>query len=221
VDKERAYTEFRNEIYKRELSNSENFDKAILTYASGALAVSLAFLKDFVPIYKAKSPWLLYSSWAFFATCIAATVASYLFSQWGIKRQLASARKYYLEGLEDALNQKNMPASINDWLNVVSGVLFCGAIFMTTIFIGINAKEASMSDKKQTLIEAAPVPGIERLIGSGDSVEERAAPVPAITPLPSTATPTVPETIQPPPSPSGTKKNRSESLIFRAGSYIF
>jgi hypothetical protein len=37
---------YRSEIDKRHLSNAENFDKVILTYANAGLAISIALFKD-------------------------------------------------------------------------------------------------------------------------------------------------------------------------------
>jgi hypothetical protein len=206
ADAEKKYAEFRAEVYKRELSNAENFDKAILTYASGALAVSLAFLKDFVPIHKAAAVWLLYGSWAMFVCCIVSTVASYLFSQAGIKRQLGHARRYYVDGDKAALNAPNTPARITEGLNVASGALFCCAIITTTVFIAINAKAASLPGKNAEAHDCAadpvamhvtcatssspPIPAV-----SDRQRVEKGMPAPPITPAPN-----------PPPPPPPAKR---------------
>lgn len=187
ADAERRYAEFRAEVYKRELSNSENFDKAILTYASGALAVSLAFLKDFVPIHKAASVWLLYVSWGMFVCCIVSTVASYLFSQAGIKRQLSYAKRYYVDGDRAAFNAKNVPARVTEWLNIASGALFCCAIITTTVFIAVNAKAASLPGKMVGAQgkEASSVTMQVAYIATTAQTKsvERAAPMPARRPI--------------------------------------
>jgi hypothetical protein len=91
------------ELNKRELSNAENFDKAVLTYSSAGLAFSLAFLKDFLPIAKAAWGWLLYFSWGLFTLSIIATITSYITSQLGIKKERDKGERYYRDKEEGAL----------------------------------------------------------------------------------------------------------------------
>ena len=45
--------------WTRNLSNSEKYDNAILTLSTGILAISLAFIKDIVPLNKALYVFLL------------------------------------------------------------------------------------------------------------------------------------------------------------------
>ena len=110
---ERAFSELKTELFKRQFSNAENFDKAILTLASGALALSLGFLKDFVSLNTANLVWSLYSSWFLFVSCIIITVASYLISQIGIEKQLKLAKRYYLDSDDTALEEKKQIINFN------------------------------------------------------------------------------------------------------------
>ena len=48
------FDSFRDELYKRQLSNSEAYDKAILSLSSAGLAISLSFIKFIVPLEQAK-----------------------------------------------------------------------------------------------------------------------------------------------------------------------
>jgi len=69
------------EQVKRDIdSGADSFDKSMLTLSSGALAVSLAFIKDIVPLGTASWICLLIISWTAFALCIVTTVVSFLFS---------------------------------------------------------------------------------------------------------------------------------------------
>lgn len=74
------FNSFKIETEKRQISSSENFDKSVLTYASWAFGISIAFLKDFIPINVAKAPYLLYVSWIFFVSSIVLTTTSFLLS---------------------------------------------------------------------------------------------------------------------------------------------
>lgn len=51
------------EINASLLSNSQMLDKAILSLSSAGLGVSLAFIKNVVPLDKATNLYLLYLSW--------------------------------------------------------------------------------------------------------------------------------------------------------------
>src|SRR3569832_1908841 len=65
-ERKRLYERHREELSKRQISNAENLDKSILTYSAAGLALSLGFLKDFIPISQAKYAWMLYGSLAGF-----------------------------------------------------------------------------------------------------------------------------------------------------------
>ena len=58
-----VYANTRKDLLGRQLSNSEKFDNAILTLSTGALGISLAFIKDIVPLKIAQNLWLLKASW--------------------------------------------------------------------------------------------------------------------------------------------------------------
>ena len=60
---QKLLAETRADLLKRQLSNSENYDKAVISLSTAFLGLSLAFLKDLVPIQRAEWLWLLYGSW--------------------------------------------------------------------------------------------------------------------------------------------------------------
>ena len=53
------FKELNREIYTRERSNTENYDKAILSLSSAGLGFSLAFIKNIVPLNLAQNTLLL------------------------------------------------------------------------------------------------------------------------------------------------------------------
>lgn len=134
----RLYAETRKDLLTRQLSNSEKFDGAVLTLSTGALGISLVFIKDVVPLEKAQCAELLIVSWCFFGLAIISVVISFLVSQEGIKKQLNHAEEYYLNGKEEYLTKANIPAKVTDFLNYASGVLFVLGIILTIIFVSIN-----------------------------------------------------------------------------------
>ncbi len=176
----------KDDLFKRQLSNAEAFDKAILTYSSGALALSLGFLKDFVPLDRASAPYLLFSSWAMFAASIVATIVSYQVSQLGINKQVRLAERYYLDQDESALKEKNRAAICTDWLNWTSGGLFSLGVAITTVFVAVNLKEASMASSARSIaLDGVPVPGLQKIVQS--VAAQKGAPVPGAAAVPTAA----------------------------------
>ena len=131
------------EIHKRELSASENFDKSILTLSSGGLAVSIGFLKDFVPIQGASQPWALYVSWIAFVSATAATMVSFLVSGYSQVNQKERAYRYYILGEQAAFNKPNQYDTWIPRLNIFSAAAFLIALVLTIIFISINLEKGS------------------------------------------------------------------------------
>jgi len=200
----KLFSDLKGELYKRQLSNAENFDKSILTYSSAGLGFSLAFLKDFLPITKAAWGWLLYLSWGLFTLAIIITILSYMTSQRGIKKQLSISERYYLNHDEKALKEKNRCTLLTDLLNSFSGMSFVVAIVATTLFVSINLERATTmaEQKKGSLREGAPIPSVQKIVKKG-------APVPAIQPVtqqPATQKPGAQQPASTPVSPKGGNK---------------
>ena len=137
-ERNRLYDETRKDLLNRELSNSQIYDRSILTLSTSALGISLAFIKDIVPLEEAHCSVLLTVSWWLFGLAIILTMTSFLVSQWAIKKQLVYAEKYYLEGIEKYQKKKNKYATITDCLNISSGLIFISAIVLTIAFVQIN-----------------------------------------------------------------------------------
>lgn len=176
AEKRKLLAETRADLLKRQLSNAENYDKAILSLSVAFLGLSLTFLKDFVPVHLANWPLLLYASWWLFALAVLATLSSYLVSQWAVNEQLRRAEEYYLHDKVDAL-ERSMVARATDWLNVASGLVFVLGIVLTTVFVTANVEGASrMATEKKPdqipLTEGAPIPNLQQ------APLERGAPIP-------------------------------------------
>lgn len=199
-DGQKLFAEQKAELLKRQLSNSDNFDKAVLAYSTAGLGFSLAFLKDFLPIVKAQGSWLLYTSWALFVLSIILTIVSFASSQFGIAKQLTLNERYYLKKDKSALSERNLFSMITDWLNNLSGVAFVAALIATTVFVSLNLERASTmaEEKKVTLREGAPIPKIQPV---GDPLQKMGAPIPGIQPLPTEVAPPAQEQ-KPPAQPA-------------------
>ena len=148
-ERKRLYERHREELSKRQISNAENLDKSILTYSAAGLALSLGFLKDFIPIAKAEIAWALYGSWFFFMLAILSVIFSYVASLKVLSLQLNRAERYYLKYEETACdelcNWDKCADHLNQW---ISAIAFGVAIVLTTLFVSINLKGANMAENK-------------------------------------------------------------------------
>lgn len=124
-----------DDLNKRQLSNSENFDKSILTYSTAGLALSLGVLKDFVPVARAHWMWLLYASWILFTCVVTITLLSFILSQLGIKRQIEIDERYYLKLDDAAADEPNRFAVATEWCSYLSGICFVVALGCTVLFV--------------------------------------------------------------------------------------
>lgn len=133
-----SYRQFYEVIAKRQLSNNEAFDKAILSLSSAGLGLTLTFFKFVVPAAQATSLNHIKWAWALFVAAIICTLVSYYTSNRALAIELKHAEKYYLED-DESFEAKNNPASnVTEILNVVAGLLFIGAIVRTVLFVMSN-----------------------------------------------------------------------------------
>lgn len=140
---------YRKELLERELSNSVNLDKSILSLSTAGLGFSLAFIKDVVPLTGGSLLWLLIISWYLFASAIISTIISFITSQLAIKKQIDYAKQYYCHREEEYSQKKNSLTIVTERLNCLSCIFFIFAILFTIIFISININGGSkMSNEK-------------------------------------------------------------------------
>ncbi len=147
------YDSYCDEIHKRQLSNTENYDKSILTLSSSGLAISLTFLNIMIPTGKIQSLWLIKTSWILFLLTIGCSLIAYLVSNSALNSQLEIAENYYIKAQESAFNQKNFFSKFNNILNYFVGAFFFLALLFTVIFLAItlSTKEISkISKSKET-----------------------------------------------------------------------
>ena len=100
-------------------SSADSFDKSMLTLSSGALGVSLAFIKDIVPLEQASGVTLLVISWCLFAFCILITVGSFQFSIAALKRH-----RSYLDETFKARKWKEPPVTSQALVWCTKGAIF-------------------------------------------------------------------------------------------------
>ena len=195
---------FRDDILRRQLSNTENYDKAVLSLGTAFLGFSLAFLKDFIPYNLAKFAYLLPCSWVLFGISIIATIGSFFSSQAGLSTQLKYAEKYYLDQDESYLQKENRAAVWTNYLNYGSACTFIFAVVATIAFTSINLSlGGNMSDKKSSVgMDGAFIPTMQT-IPNGSAVSINGAQIPTMQQVSQPAPVQVPTGQATSPAPSG------------------
>lgn len=134
----RLLEDYRREILKRELSNTESYDKAILTLSSAALGFSITASGFLIP---AEGPvFSAFLIFGLFFLCLSVTISLLAFwvSNKALERYLRGAESYYLENDLDSFNSPNIYDQVNKISNIASGVIFVSAMFMIVAFFLAN-----------------------------------------------------------------------------------
>ncbi len=92
-----VYFEYRNHLVDSRRQSYEQFDKAICVLSGGGLTVSLALLKDIIPLNTAQSKPLLAWSWSLFTLSLVLTLHSFICSRRAIDVQLKNAEDYFVK----------------------------------------------------------------------------------------------------------------------------
>jgi hypothetical protein len=179
----KLYAEARADLLKRQLSNSENADRAILSVSTAALGFSLAFLKDIIPLQEASSPYLPYVSWALFVLSIVLTLLSFFTSQKAIDEQLVLAHRYYIDRDDDAATLRPNSAKLTDILNKSGAAFLVVGLLVTCAFVGVNLWKGRTVSEKKLINEGASVPLMQR-IPQGGTLEQKGAPIPMLQTIP-------------------------------------
>lgn len=197
------YARLNATLSERELSNSENYDKSILMYATGALALSLSFIKDIVPLKEAIGTGYLEASWLFWIGAIVSVLASFVLAQEANELQRRLALRYYYENDETAYKEENKWIKYVKRANLTSGVLFVLGALATMVFAWSNIehqRHLPTSEAKQMATSTptpapAPVPSHRGMTGD-------AAPIPQIQKKPPSPAPAPTPTPTPTPGPN-------------------
>ena len=188
----KLYADHLAEINKREVSSSENFDKSVLTFSSAGLALSVGFLKDFVPIAGAHVPWALYLSWVLFTLATCATIASFLVSSKALNAQKARAHDYYIAGDDQAYARTNRWDTGTTALNYFSAGAFLLAMVLSVLFLSLNLEKGSTM--KHTPIQTT----------AGTVDLTKGLPVPTMQQVQRPPAPSTPAQTPPAPAPAST-----------------
>lgn len=157
----------REDLLKRQLSNSENYDKAILSLSSAGLALSLTVIKFVIPLDKATNLLALKLSWGLFLITIISSVLAFLVGNKAISKQLTIQEDYYIKCLRKAQTESNNYSKANSIINIITGVAFACAISSVIYFVIVNLHgDSHMTEQKTTketkaVFDSASVPKMQ------------------------------------------------------------
>jgi preprotein translocase subunit SecG len=173
-------------------SSTDSYDQGLLTFASGGLGLSIAFIKDIVPLEHVIWLPLLYTSWAAFAACILTTVGSFQISIKTQEEHIDHCYKYYIDRDESYLTKAKTYSKILRRFTIVAGVFFVLALICTIVFASVNVHKEALLKKENDKTAS----GIRSTVTDGRSVvpvtpvpsaagkEDRGQPTPPITKVP-------------------------------------
>lgn len=156
ADKTRAeqlHDEHRRKVWEDLKSGSENFDKYLLTFSSGALGLSLAFIKDVAPIGQAVWIPSLIASWVAFVLCILVTLVSFRISIRALEKMVPFLNQFYLDGDVNAFNKhlEDTWTRAVDWCANLGIFFFVLGLVFTMMFVGTNIRRVKhMSEQEPT-----------------------------------------------------------------------
>lgn len=139
-----VYLEEREQLIDAERETVQQFDKAILTLADGALALSITFINQIAPHPKSHSKWFLLIAWILFCLSLLSTLISFLASQVACRRQREILdKRWFMKDKDKSMSDKNHAdknnaAILTNKLNYVSIAFFIFGIIFLIIFSTIN-----------------------------------------------------------------------------------
>ncbi|HUU84260.1 MAG TPA: hypothetical protein VM243_12220 [Phycisphaerae bacterium] len=215
-----TYRDERNRLTDSEQEYGKTYDKYVVTLSGGAIALSLAFLKDIVgdnPITGA--PCLVWA-WVFLGLAIGTSVAGLFLAPISFARfrdvldeQAAEGGDNYWARVRAKQRKRRLPKVI-PWLNALSLLTFLAGLLLLMWFTygSVNAKGIGMNDKLENDDPVKVTPHGATISGSrGPSMgpveravspaqDDRAGTPPPLGPVDRVPTPAPPST--PPQQPT-------------------
>lgn len=195
------FTDHKKQAWEDIQSSTDSYDQSLLTLSSGGLGLSIAFIKDIVPLQHATWLMLLYISWVAFGLCILTTVVSFQVAIATQREHLGHCWKFYIERDNSYQDKRGRYSRLLTWCTMIAGGLFVLALACTIVFaVGNVGRYSTMPDENgvhrvqegRAPISLTPVPGAPG--------ESRGRPAVGITPVPAQP----PATQQPPAQPATT-----------------
>jgi len=126
--------QYRSDLIEAEKQAQEDYDKTILTLSSGALGISIAFIKNIVGEGPIVAPGFLYWAWICWGASMASILVSFYTSHLALRREIRN--------LSEGKTIEDTPGGIFDKitaiLNPLSGVLLIVGIILIALFVANN-----------------------------------------------------------------------------------
>lgn len=130
----KEYLEERRLLANLESESYKSFDKALLSFSSGAIALSVAFIEKFSTYCYS----LLIVSWCLWTISIISQLTSYILSAKAIREEMRILNEQYKDHTKDA--EKNACTGWPTRLNVIALGAFLIGVICFLVFIFINTK---------------------------------------------------------------------------------
>jgi hypothetical protein len=128
----KEYLEERRLLATLESESYKSFDKALLSFSSGAIALSVAFIERF----SASCNTLLVLSWILWTISITAQLISYIISAKAVREEMRILNEQYKDYSKEAV--KNIYVGLPTKLNIAALLSFLIGVICFLIFILIN-----------------------------------------------------------------------------------
>lgn len=119
-------------------ASSDSFDNNLLTFSSAALGLSIAFIKDIVPLEQAEWLKFLYGSWIAFAVCIVVTVFSFQIAAQAQRAHTIALADYYLKSDASALTRSSAWSKLLPVCSLLGSLCLLVGIGCTLLFASKN-----------------------------------------------------------------------------------
>jgi hypothetical protein len=136
-----GYWKSLDDLNRRQISNSETYDKSLLTLSTALLGISLTFIKDAIDIDTAGAFCLLYVSWFLFSGTIITVMVSFIYGQLVIEELKISAKKYFIDGDKSENDRSQTLYRRLNIVNTLSGIFFVVGVICLALFVGINLEK--------------------------------------------------------------------------------
>ncbi|MES9887272.1 MAG: hypothetical protein ABW140_10700 [Candidatus Sedimenticola sp. 6PFRAG1] len=151
-NKDGDLNEYRQGLIDTQRKLNESYDKLLVTLSGGALALSIAFLKDVIGSNAIVHPHLLLIAWAFFVISLASILCEILF---GIQ-----AHKRAIQQIDDQIiYDEKVGGKSSNWTtrfhwaaaaNLIAGLIFISAF----AFYNLGASNDEESTNTETTAES-------------------------------------------------------------------
>jgi predicted membrane channel-forming protein YqfA (hemolysin III family) len=129
-------TEYRKSLVEAERRSQEAYDKAVLSLSGGGLAISFAFLKDYLAGQQPAMASLLFVAWVCWGFSASAILASFFASSLALRKAISQVDENSIY----TFRAGGAASTVTAILNVAAGILFLLGVIAAAIFASLNMR---------------------------------------------------------------------------------